>query len=251
MDLNRDNWKKIPLLSTSDTPSITINKKEQVPEMECPFCHSHVVPNIEVGLFDNLSHAKRDNFVAFFPCCESRYFVSCEIDKNKHPISYQNWEVEPLKLQCKLAPIPDAIKKMSPLFECIYNEAQIAKAHGLTQISGGGFRKALEFLLKDYAIHLSPKAADHIRSLDLNKCILRFKDNPVLKDLADRAAWLGNDQIHYENAHKDKNLDDVQALVEYVMALVNLNLLHPELVKDIKPVKKKENKGKRTPNNIV
>ena len=57
---------------------------------------------------------------------------------------------------------PKLIKELSPDFCEIYNQAYIAQQQGLTKISGIGYRKALEFLVKDYVIFLNPVSYTHL-----------------------------------------------------------------------------------------
>ena len=45
----------------------------------------------------------------------------------------------------------EEIEKISPAFVNIYNQAYAAEQLQLDEISGVGYRKALEFLIKDYA----------------------------------------------------------------------------------------------------
>ena len=51
----------------------------------------------------------------------------------------------------EISPIAEEI---SPNFVSIYKEAMEAQEYGLVQICGPGFRKAFEFLIKDYAKQL-------------------------------------------------------------------------------------------------
>lgn len=44
-----------------------------------------------------------------------------------------------------------------PDFASLYRQALAAEGYGLTDISGMGFRKALEFLVKEYAIRRFPQ----------------------------------------------------------------------------------------------
>ena len=67
----------------------------------------------------------------------------------------------------------------------------------LDQICGIGYRKALEFLLKDFLIKEHPDKKEEIQKKLLGRCIKEYIENPNLMDVAKRAAWLGNDQAHY------------------------------------------------------
>lgn len=80
------------------------------------------------------------------------------------------------------------------------------------------YRKALEFLVKDYAIMLQPNNKDNIVKAPLSRCINDYIDNNRIKKLAVASAWLGNDETHYERKFKDYNIDN---LVEFINAIVS------------------------------
>lgn len=48
------------------------------------------------------------------------------------------------------------INNISPNFVNIYNQAHFAEKHNLLEICGVGYRKGLEFLIKDYVITKNP-----------------------------------------------------------------------------------------------
>lgn len=118
----------------------------------------------------------------------------------------------------------EIISDISPNFVKIYNQSVFAEASNLDQIAGVGYRKSLEFLIKDYLIS---KATDHsqianIKNKFLGKCINEDIDNPQLKIVASRAAWLGNDQTHYEQLFDDKDISDLKRLIRLSVHWISL-----------------------------
>jgi hypothetical protein len=113
---------------------------------------------------------------------------------------------------------PKHIKDLSPDFCNIYNQAYASEQYELKDISGMAYRKALEFLVKDYAIMLQPNNKDNIVKAPLSRCINDYIDNNRIKKLAVASAWLGNDETHYERKFKDYNIDN---LVEFINAIVS------------------------------
>lgn len=83
----------------------------------------------------------------------------------------------------------------------------------LNQISGMGFRKVLEFLVKDFLIMEQPLNKDSILSSSLGNCINEYIDSPQLKTVAQRASWLGNNQVHCLRKYNDKDVDDLKRLI--------------------------------------
>ena len=69
------------------------------------------------------------------------------------------------------------LSTLTPKFVEIYHQAEKAEALGLTELCGIGYRKALEFLVKDYAISNHPESKEQIESFLLGKCIADFIDN--------------------------------------------------------------------------
>ncbi len=155
--------------------------------------------------------------LASCPSCGSRYFISWN---NKHAgcifsgaIRPEDCEVEELPKIKDNTVIPESACRISPDFKQIYLEARMAQAAGLDLICGGGYRKALEFLIKDYAISLCPEKAEAIKERDLNYAI-SCTDNENIKSFASRASWLGNDALHYLKKWEGMDLFDLKDLIE-------------------------------------
>lgn len=104
----------------------------------------------------------------------------------------------------------DYISKISPRFVEIYNEALQAESEGLNEICGLGYRKALEFLVKDYLVNLQPDNYEEIIKSPLGSVIKCKIDNNNIKILAERSAWLGNDETHYIRKHEEYNIQDLK-----------------------------------------
>lgn len=117
----------------------------------------------------------------------------------------------PLKIEYRK--FSDIIKKISKEFARIYNQAKLAEDNGLDQICGPGYRRALEFLIKDYLIALNPGQESEIKKLWLGKAIGKI-DNQNIKICAERAAWLGNDETHYVRVWEDKDIENLKDLID-------------------------------------
>lgn len=78
------------------------------------------------------------------------------------------------------------ITNLSPQFDKIYNQALAAELSGLDEIAGLGYRKALEFLVKDFAISEHPDDAEEIKKLMLSPCIKKYVDDARIKTLVER-----------------------------------------------------------------
>ena len=222
------------------------------PEVECPFCKAKVAPRFDAALFRWKSYPKTYRFLATFPCCQQQHFMNCsKLDcfegdgmesgiSTLYPRSDAEWTVEDLpKVVLKKKAIPEAIRELSQTFEEVYNEAYAARQMGYSQICGGGYRKALEILLKDYASFLHPDKRDEIHRMELGNCIKQYIDSEAIQVFANRASWLGNDQLHYTRTWTELDIFDLETLVEQSITAIELEEKRKRLLKDMpKPGKK-------------
>lgn len=111
---------------------------------------------------------------------------------------------------------PTELQEISPDFCSIYNQAHKAELLGLTLISGPGYRKALEFLVKDYITSLQTEddAKKDIAVSPLMSVIRNYVTDTRMLTTAERAAWLGNDETHYVRKWEDKDLTDMKKLIQ-------------------------------------
>jgi hypothetical protein len=126
--------------------------------------------------------------------------------------------------------VPEEVKKLSPLFWEIYKEAYCAEKFGLIKVAGPGYRKALEFLVKDYVLANKEKFRvedDGVKKAQLGQVIENYLPDSRTKQLAKRAIWLGNDETHYVRQWIDKDLADLKVLTSLV-----INSVQNEIVAD-------------------
>lgn len=123
------------------------------------------------------------------------------------------------------APFDNNITTMSPQFDKIYNQALAAETSGLDEIAGLGYRKALEFLVKDFAIHQHPSEAEDIKKQMLSPCIKKYIDNPQIKTLVERSTWIGNDEAHYIRKQEDRDVNDMKAFIKATVYFIGMVLI--------------------------
>lgn len=127
-----------------------------------------------------------------------------------------------------LSTFPPCIQNLSSKFVSIYNQAERAENSGLNEICGLGYRKALEFLIKDYSISLMPNSRSEIESSSLSQCISTYIDNEKIKALAKASAWIGNDETHYVKKHRNRNVQDLKRFINTVVAFIEYELNYAE-----------------------
>ncbi len=119
----------------------------------------------------------------------------------------------------------EKIIRLSPQFDKVYNQALAAESSGLDEIAGLGYRKALEFLIKDYAKHEHPDDEDSIKTKPLAQCIKLYIDNPQIITLAERSAWIGNDEAHYIRKQEDRDVSDMKAFIQAIVCFIGMILI--------------------------
>lgn len=184
------------LLSSGSLTSI-----DQYPVF-CPFCHSNVIPTYLCVHHSNL-------------------FAICSNTKCNEPFILERdslgkyISIRPNSIPAKRA-FGEIINEISPEFQSIYNQAYCAEQLGLNQICGVGYRKSLEFLIKDYLISdlSDEEKIDNIKRKFLSNCIQDDVVNENIKNVAKRAVWLGNDETHYIRKWADKDVNHLKHLIE-------------------------------------
>lgn len=179
----------------------------------CPICNHKISPIYLKGTF----HQDRKKFSIYCECtsCIRPFIVLFKNCRSQSQGGYLAEDIEyiaPMLSESKEFDIN--IEKLSPNFVEIYNQALAAETYGLNQIAGIGYRKALEFLIKDYCIHNKPDEKDEILNILLGQCIDKHLDDFKLKSSAKLSAWLGNDQAHYIKKFEDKDISDLKRYID-------------------------------------
>ena len=121
----------------------------------------------------------------------------------------------------------DAIREISPIFCETYSQACLAEENELAEICGAGFRRALEFLCKDFAIfRLACKDSESVKRIKkslLSQCINAHLPEAI-KEAATRAAWLGNDETHYYRTWSGRDVRDLKALIQLTVKSIDFTL---------------------------
>lgn len=127
----------------------------------------------------------------------------------------------------------ETIGNLSSGFISIFTESYIAEQQNLTEICGVGYRKALEFLIKDYSIKSHPDKKEVIEKKLLGQCIKEYVVDSRIQSVAKRAAWLGNDETHYVRKWEGKNLSDLKKLIELTVHWIEMEALTESFEEDM------------------
>lgn len=188
------------------------------PPNPCPFCNVINSPDVHSGVYDLYPYdddndIEYKNAYIFFTCSNCHESFMGIYTLSTPEINYQNpifslTKVFPNQLHFKEVP---EITAFSPSFVRIYSETLYAEQEGLAELTGMGFRKALEFLVRDYLVSLEPKTEESIRKLTFSDCIKKLDVD--LQEIAEGANWLSNDFVHYTKKHDEFNIEDLKEFI--------------------------------------
>lgn len=139
----------------------------------------------------------------------------------------------------KQVEFPNIINEISLKFSDIYNEAYMAEGMKLMQICGCGYRKALEFLIKDYLVSKNPEKKSKIEESWLGDAIKMIDDSSI-KVCAERATWLGNDESHYVRLFEDKDIENLKDLIRLTVGWIDREITTSKYQTDMQPKSNKQ-----------
>jgi hypothetical protein len=133
----------------------------------CPICHNSIVAVDLNTAFQFDSRVER-----VYQCPNTNCQVLFLARYARQAANTQNFVRQrcvPFEFRC--ASHTETIGSISKDFCEIYGQAEKAEQHGLSLVAGPGYRKALEFLMKDYASFLRPSEKASIEKIALASCI--------------------------------------------------------------------------------
>lgn len=197
----------------------------------CPICHASIHPQMLAVYHVHDASPRRAEIV--YRCAR----LSCQslfvgyFEKVAEGEWYKLGEAEPSRP--KKVEFPAEVAAVSATFVEVYNQAVAAEEYRLGQLAGMGFRKALEFLVKDFAIAQQPQKKDAIEKSPLGRVIEQYVDDARVKATAKRAAWLGNDETHYIRKWEGKDIQDLKTLIRLTVNWIENVLLTAHYTKDM------------------
>ncbi len=203
------------------------------PPDRCPIRHNKISPVYKFRRTGPFTY--KDTSVEIVYSCPNiacnetfiAYYGKITPQQNHHSLLLSR-PVEPAPLT-----FDEAVQQISASFCQIYQEAQKAEEFGLSEICGVGYRKSLEFLIKDYLIKQKPVDKAAIEKTMLGPCIDKYIADPRIKEVEKRATWLGNDETHYQRRWIDKDLTDLKTLIRLAIHWIEAEYLTEEALKSM------------------
>ena len=193
----------------------------------CPYCH---VANSPTKLWGQESRDIDDINITFasWTCgnikCRRVFITQHRLDEDEKEWKLSgflngfpkgpDWPTPILELKCGIS--SNLNEKPDSKFIKTYLQSLVAENKGLDELSGMGYRKSIEYLVKDWAISIYPEKKDEIFHNWLAYVIENFFQGD-LKEILQRATWLGNDQSHYNQVFQDYNINDLKELIALIM----------------------------------
>lgn len=204
-------------IDTDNSIQVTINSTNI-----CPCCSTGVrEDHIASYLFCTDFNEIYTMFSLFFcPVCQECFLMRYKVQETL--VGYSAFSQGTIQVAIKKSTFSDNINKISPKFISIYNQSKTAELSGLNEICGIGYRKALEFLVKDYSIYFNPNKKDEIEPMLLSQCIKNYIPNEHIKTLATASVWLGNDETHYVRKHENYNVEHMKSFIQALVSYIDL-----------------------------
>ncbi|MFA6056592.1 MAG: hypothetical protein WC756_00220 [Taibaiella sp.] len=188
----------------------------------CPHCHVTINPNFRWSAGSN-DMGKNPILITIWGCtnkeCNRIFIVKYLRDSSgvyvfkrfidglpKGPV----WPEPILKLR------DGSDNQLPSKFITTYLQSLDADHFGLNEIAGMGYRKAIEYLVKDWAIQNNSSEQESILKLWLGDVIKKYYDGE-LKGILERATWLGNDQAHYNKLFEEYDISILKELIDLIM----------------------------------
>ncbi|WP_285015807.1 DUF4145 domain-containing protein [Lactococcus garvieae] len=193
----------------------------------CPHCGKLMEPEQIANYYDSVSKTAALTFRCSIGSCH-KFFI-LEYETTKSPGGYLNSLPRLIEYDYNgfhTPNISDNIKNLSPIFSTTFIEATIAESKSLNNISGIAYRKAFEFLVKDFAAYQNPDRIEDIRKNSLNNVIDMFykDDMPKIKELLHLTRKIGNDETHYYRQFDAIDITDLKKLIYNFSLYINMIL---------------------------
>lgn len=196
----------------------------------CPNCKKPTNPHLVHSSYFELSDSE-NSVVLTIRCLGCKHFWIEEFLATKYSTgnySYDyDYKVEHIKVSPKLPtdiPISDDVTLISPIGKQIYAQALKAEYEQLDHIAGIGYRKALEFFVKDFSIATNPDDEEKIIKMSLKQVIEKYIKDEDLKTFALASTYIGNDEGHYYRNNPDKDFTDLKNYLHGVIHYMEMKL---------------------------
>lgn len=203
--------------------SVKINGVEKiytVPKLgQCPHCNKEIAPYV-ISTSEADLETRTFAVMAQCPYC-SRYFTMAYKlpfgTKVPEPIIYKH------SIKKREKELPKELSEISPRFVKIYNEALIAEENDLSELVGVGFKKAIEFLIRDYLIKFKKENEKEVLEQPLKDIMGKISDHRVTQ-LTATYKWL-NSCNFCNRTFDEKDVQEMKKFINVISEYIIYNVL--------------------------
>ncbi|MGX0331905.1 hypothetical protein [Staphylococcus cohnii] len=207
-----------------DTQGTTHGKYDVELPNYCPWCKSKISPIIlSTTPFDTSNQNLPISLTLQCPSCNKHFLQTYKVGFNTGGFISELKMDNNKPMPETLFKYPSEIDEISAEFNNIITQSSNAEVLKYDHLAGIGYRKAIEFLVKDYLIKCKHKDESKISNQQLGQCI-SYIDDTRINNLARAASWIGNDETHYVRKHVDKDVQDLKKFLHALTALVSLEI---------------------------
>lgn len=186
----------------------------------CPHCGVAISPQVVSWT------ALRSNKTLYFFFCLKCPDPDC--GQNIHCVYSQIPDIRALKLlvmspNFSTRKFDKHIEDLSPRFVQMYKEAFTSEQNGHLNLASIGYRSAVEFLVKDYAINYLKTPEGEVISKNFEKSIKTYLPEARMSQSADVVRIMGNDKTHY-NQILDLDFSVLKEYLEILIHFVSINI---------------------------
>ena len=198
----------------------------------CPICNNMGRPMELYCKIGDYEDAYCDKLITLYKChmCGDSFLIQHQVDVYSAYNSLQLYHADMVYITPQNSATRDFSKRLqdvSPRFREVVRQSDEAAAAGLTEISGMGYRKALEILILDFIKYITPEKLAALEKTALRNCIKDHlpADAESLKQAADDCAILGNEEAHYFNRTQPQDDINVKSLLTASIHWVEMYLM--------------------------
>lgn len=207
---------------------------------ECPHCNKGIQAEILYQYSEDFDGTTYVDVMGKCPICKRIFWGKYNYEHSFDPLGFPQF-IEPAtyypQKQTETA-FSKEISTISKEFVKQYHQAETVEQLGISDVCGLAYRRAFEHLVKDFAVVLNPDKQDEILSdTKLSNVIANRLPEKYgieeIKEIANRAWWLGNDYAHYTKHYVDKDISDLKECIDITQNYMTLYLKYNHQVSTI------------------
>ncbi|MDU6791728.1 MAG: hypothetical protein E6427_03320 [Anaerococcus sp.] len=196
--------------------------------LTCPYCGK--VVELTERDSTNMFFSKNQEIylkILFAKCCSKNLAVTYLLEKPQNEkIKIEFISSYPMSSDTYFYP---SIQDLSPNCIRLYKDSSFAYDHNMYDLAAMGYRKSLEYLIKDYAIKELNKPKEEVVKKSLYDSISSYMPLQQLINTADVVRLLAKDKTHYQEKYKEYDIEVLKKYLDIFLKLIDTDysINHP------------------------